>query len=110
MLRVLPFFMNRHDAALAHVSNGAKWKIVVGVWNVNRRMLLGKDQATSQQSDRSNSKPMPPVACFCILRASCARLSRFNDLHCALFTPRYPALVKRGYVDHGAPSRGRREE
>ena len=49
MLRVLPFFMNRHDAALAHVSNGAKWRIVVGVWNVNRRMLLGKDQATSQQ-------------------------------------------------------------
>ena len=49
VLRVLPFFMDRHDAALAHVSNGAKWRIVVGVWNVNRRMLLGKDQATSQQ-------------------------------------------------------------
>ena len=49
VLRVLPFFMNRHDAALVHVSNGAKWTIVGGVWNVNRRMLLGKDQATSQQ-------------------------------------------------------------
>ena len=49
VLRVLPFFMNRHDAALAHVSNGAKWRIVVRIWNVNRRMLLGKDQATSQQ-------------------------------------------------------------
>ena len=51
-MRVLSFTMNRDDAAWAHFSDGAKRRIVVGVWNVNRRKLLGRDQTTFLQVDQ----------------------------------------------------------